>query len=72
MLQGKFQDGSELIIVIDSCMYIDEAKTKLVFPSKKFLEQETSIIAEQKVIEVVVLRFSKLRKELAEDKNNIY
>jgi hypothetical protein len=72
MLQGKFQDGSELIIGIDSCMYIDEAKTKSVFPSKSFLEQESSIIAKKKVIEAVVRRISKLRKETAEEKENIY
>lgn len=70
MLQGKFQDGSELIIGIDSCMYINEAKTKSVFPSKAFPQQDPSIISKKKVIEDVIHRISKLRKRDGENKEN--
>ena len=70
MLQGKFQDGSELIIGIDSCMYINEAKTKSVFPSKTFSEQDPTIINKKKAIEEVIHRISKLRKQVGENKEN--
>jgi len=70
MLQGKFQDGSELIIGIDSCMYINEAKTKSVFPSKTFSEQDPTIINKKKTIEEVINRISKLRKQVGENKEN--
>lgn len=33
MIQGKFDDESELILDIDSCMYIDENKIKSLFSS---------------------------------------
>jgi hypothetical protein len=48
MLRGKFQGASELIIGIDSYMYINEAKTKSVFPSRRhFSDQEASIISKE-------------------------
>jgi hypothetical protein len=52
-------------------MYINEGKTKSIFPGR-LSNQKISIIAKKKLMEDIVYRISKLRKERAENRENIF
>jgi hypothetical protein len=62
-LQGRFKDGSELLISIDTCMHIDN-RGKIVFPSRLIKEQPLHIQDKKSIIDEVVARAGKAPREI--------